>query len=325
MSNQLYLKKISSSFEHYKITNERTEIKLPQELLKTILNYEIFYIPERNEIMASSKAVFDKYLSNPVVYNIGNEIIYNSNFGQKYNIFKGLIQNGITNIKYSIEQSNEIYLDHCLYVISMLYGCFLFNLDSNFSFVENVGWTNVKHSIIGLSSMTKYGYERLIFNKQNLERNDKYRDLVMIPIFLPCIYSSYAGKLTIQGMNYQVCERLSIISEIELCQILGFNVVKDFNYFKGLYNPLGESYIPYYLEIARVCVPKDSKCQMCKYDNRYAQMYGKNIEGIAYSYQTEWMYKKLTNSIHNDNVLKELISENFEKNVANVYIKFAMI
>lgn len=294
----------SDSFCHFRITKNRTKIELPQELLKTILNYEIFYIPERNEVLCSSQKVLEKYLENPVSINIANEIIFARNLNQKYNIFKQLVLNGIKNIEFAQKQpkdsARDLYLDHCLYVLSMIYCCFCFGMDSNYSFVENVGWTNITYSFIGLSSISKLGFSRLNFNKNHLEKNDKRKDLKMIPFFLPYVFSSFAGKHSVSGMNYQVCERLSIIQEIQLSKKLGFNVVENFNYIGSLYSSLGESFIVYPEEIAKITVPKNSECVFINYSNAYAQMYGRNLSGTAFSFLTDWTLNHMNDEFDGD-------------------------
>ena len=303
----VYLELISKN--HYKVVHTSGTIRTSSSILKTILNYEYFYIPERNEVMFSSDKVEQSYLSNPQEKNICEVLIKNNINDMMFNEY---IKQGINNIEYAIKTSNEIYLEHTLYVINALYCIYCFGL-RNFELISQIGLTNGSIVFLLLSSFSKYGSERFLYNIDNIK---KLKDnVIVIPFFLPYIYCSFIHSQKIEPLMTNPSVKLSIIYSLKLCESFNLNTPKEYTYANYLYACSNNIVlVPYFKEIALRCTPKKCTYYCYYYELIALYSYRSDMEptGFVCSYESSWAYNKIKQSKDSTNSYKEMISNDYK-------------
>ena len=308
MSN--YLSLINKN--HYSVNQNNNGKQCPKELLNTCINYDYFYIPERNEAMFISDEVEKAFFNKPLEVNYADDLLADLN--KQYNKLDNYLRLGIKHINQAIKDSNEIYLEHTLYVINVLYGICLCGLSSRFKYIYKVGITNGDILILNLSSISKYGYERFKYNVDNINKYDTYKELKIVPIFLPCMYAEYSVKQSIKNTRVAVNERFCIELTKQICEGLNLKTC-DYNYCDYFYDStMSFSYIPYYEDIAKISVPKNAKTICCYYQCQYLMTKASvpvDINGFVFGYIPSWFVNELNNCKNKDFSFKDMISTSF--------------
>ena len=298
------------SKNYYKVTSRNTSIKASESLLRTVLNYEYFYIPERNEVMFASDAIENAYFKNPQEKNICDVLMKNN---INVSMFNDYLKQGISNIEYAIRENNEIYLEHTLFVINALYCVYCFGL-TNFKYVNQIGFTNGTITFLLMSSFSKYSSERFLMQVENIKKLED--STTVIPMFLPYVYASFIHDMQLDMLYMNVSVKLSIAMSLKLCESFNLNVFKEYTYANGLYAYSNSIIIvPYFKEIALRCTPKKCTHYCLYYENQVLCVYGcSNIKssGFLCSYEPSWAYKEIKRCMSSSSSFKSMISNEYE-------------
>ena len=319
-----YIKSIS---EHrYKITNniEHKELLYHIEMSQTYYCYEFFsYDLQGKHFFAINDNVVKKFKPK----NLIDEFVAHD---FKPIVFDSMIKEGIKHINNGIKYKDVLYIEHTLFVIASLYAIFLYHPSAKI-ITENeqhlIIFRNIDIVIPILSSLTNYGCKRFEDTRNFI--NKKLPKYKVVPFLLPYFYSTFAGEQNIDKLNYEVFERLSMLQTLEVMKKIGFKNIVDYPYPYYLYHDiLHISRIPYYKEVAMMCVPRNSKCVSIFYENSYALQYGKTIKGIGYAYHTTWFLKEYNkclneefNKIQDSKTFEKMTSKHFDEKIAVEHIR----
>ena len=293
-------------------SSEESSIVVSKNILETTLNFNLFYVPEKNLVFTSSDVILNKYLKNQVPINICDELIAKNLNSVDFN---GYIQNGLKSIEFAKKLRNALYLDHCMYVIANLYMVFLFGFSTNVKYDSKYGWKSPLNEIfVPITGINKYGAERFQWMNKNIPQG------FVIPFCLAHFYAKYAGEQSMKEINYIDCEHIAKRASIRTFKQLMGNVVDDYRYNPRLYMPTGESFVPYYEEIAKVITPRHSQCYVHKYS--VYTPYNKSFNGVSYGYCENWFINEFNNCLRENDgeAFKRMTDNDFDKSPGVSYI-----
>lgn len=301
----VYLNKIDANTYRVEASATKSSITVSRNILETTLNFNLFYVPEKNVVFTSSDAILNNYLKNQVPIDICKELIAK---GINNVNFNGFIQNGLKSIEFAKKLRNALYLDHCMYVIANLYMVFVFGFSTNVKYDFRYGWkTSTNDIFIPITGINKYGAERFQWMNSNIPQGR------VVPFCLAFFYAKYAGEHSLKEMNYIDCEHIAKRASIRAFKQLIRNVVDNYNYNPCLYQRTGESFIDYYEEIANVIVPRNSQCYVHTYS--VYTPYDKAFNGTSYGYTENWFVKEFNDCLKESDgeAFKRMTDNNFEE------------
>lgn len=305
----VYLNKIDANTYRVETSPKTSSITVSKNILETTLNFNLFYVPEKNVVFVSSDAVLNNYLKNQVPIDICQELIAK---GINNVNFDNHIQNGLKSIEFAKKLRNALYLDHCMFVIANLYMVFVFGFSTDVKYDSKYGWkTSTNDIFMPITGINKYGAERFQWMKSNISSSMSQSRI--FPFCLAHFYAKYVGEHSMNQMNYLDCEHIAKRASIRTFKQLIGNVVGDYYYNPRLYMPTGESFIDYYEEIAKVIVPRQSQCYVHPYS--VYTPYNKAFKGTSYGYLEDWFVKEF------NDCLRESDGEAFKRMTDNAFVE----